>query len=270
MYSGSLSSVRLSVPTSRETGSVSARVQAAAGRVQGQLADGDAHAAGALVAEAQDALVVGDDDEAHVGVGRVAQQLRHAVDVIGRDPDAAGAPQDVAELLAGLAHGRGVDHRHELLEVVGQEPVEERRVAVLQGRQADVLLERVLLARDVLPLELDLLLDGLDPVGQHAAQPEGLALVLAEGEVLGEEACAQQLEATQVDLGRAARRRWRRRVPRVASSGPHVQTGRRPGHGRGVRRAPPVDAGLSGCGRSAYLVWAVTSQRPSGQRMLAR
>ena len=41
-------------------------VQAAAGGVQRQLADGDAHAAGALVAQAQDALVVGDDDEAHV------------------------------------------------------------------------------------------------------------------------------------------------------------------------------------------------------------
>ena len=86
--------------------------------------------------------------------------------------------------------------------MVDQEAVEEGRVAVLQRGQADVLLERVLLARDVLPLELDLLLDGLDAVGQHAAQPEGLALVLAEGEVLGEEAGAQQLEATQVDLGR--------------------------------------------------------------------
>ena len=137
-------------------------------------------------------------------VGRVAQQLRDAVDVVGRDPDAARAPEDVAELLAGLAHGGRVDHRHELLEVVGQEPVEERRVAVLQRGQADVLLERVLLARDVLPLELDLLLDGLDAVGQHASQAEGLALVLAEGQVLGEEACAQQLEAAQVDLGRPA------------------------------------------------------------------
>ena len=36
------------------------------GRVERQLADRDAHAAGALVSKAEDPLVVGDDDEAHV------------------------------------------------------------------------------------------------------------------------------------------------------------------------------------------------------------
>ena len=41
-------------------------MDAAAGGVERELADRDAHAAGALVAEAEDALAVGDDD--HLGV----------------------------------------------------------------------------------------------------------------------------------------------------------------------------------------------------------
>ena len=47
------------------------------------------------------------------------------------------------------------------------------------------------------------LLDGLDAVRQHAAQPEGVALLLAEGEVLGEESGTEQLEAAKVDLSGA-------------------------------------------------------------------
>ena len=50
-------------------------MDAACGRVQGELPDGDGHAAGALVAQAQDPLVVGDDDEAHVVEGTLAQEL---------------------------------------------------------------------------------------------------------------------------------------------------------------------------------------------------
>ena len=49
--------------------------------VERELADGDAHAARALVAEAEDALVVGDHDEAHVLEGRVAEHLVDAAAV---------------------------------------------------------------------------------------------------------------------------------------------------------------------------------------------
>ena len=46
------------------------RMDAAGGRVQGQLSDRDRHPAGALVAEAQDPLVVGHDDQPDVLVRR--------------------------------------------------------------------------------------------------------------------------------------------------------------------------------------------------------
>ena len=49
-------------------------------RVQRELADRDGHAAGALVAEAEDPLVVGDDDEPHVLEWALAQDLRDPVD----------------------------------------------------------------------------------------------------------------------------------------------------------------------------------------------
>ena len=56
----------------------------------------------------------------------------------GRDPGAAGPPDDVAELLARPPDRRRVDDRQELLEVLGEEPVEQGRVAVLERGQPDV------------------------------------------------------------------------------------------------------------------------------------
>ena len=51
-----------------------------AGRVQRELADRDGHAAGALVAEPEDPLVVGDDDEPDVLERALAQELGDPVD----------------------------------------------------------------------------------------------------------------------------------------------------------------------------------------------
>ena len=97
---------------------------------------------------------------------------------------------------------RRVDDRQELLEVVGEQPVEERRVAVLERGEADVLLERVGLDPQVLELELDLLLDRQDAGREEAAQPERLALVDREREVLGEQPAAEQGRAGDRDAGR--------------------------------------------------------------------
>ena len=63
------------MPTSSVTGSVTRRVHARARGVERELADRDAHAVGAEIAQAEDALAVGHDDGAHVGVGPVAQDV---------------------------------------------------------------------------------------------------------------------------------------------------------------------------------------------------
>ena len=203
-YSGSASRAGLSVPDVERDRQRQGRVDAAGRGVQGELADRDGHAAGALVAEAEDPLVVGDDDEPDVLVRALAEQLRDPVAVRGRDPGPAGAADDVAELLARPPDRRRVDDGQELVEVLGEEPVEERRVAVLEGGQPDVALERVVLDPEVLELELDLLLDRQHPVRQEPAQPERVALLVREREVLGQEPAAEERRPGEPDRGRAA------------------------------------------------------------------
>jgi len=49
------------------------RVNPADKRVQRKLADGNAQTADALIADAEDALAVGDDDNVNVWIGAIAQ-----------------------------------------------------------------------------------------------------------------------------------------------------------------------------------------------------
>ena len=186
------------------------RMDAAASGVEGELADRDRHAARALVAEAEDPFVVGHDDEPDVGIRSLAEEGRDAVDVGRRDPRAASPADDVAELLACPADRRRVDDRQELLEMFGHQSIEQRRVPVLERRHPDVSLERVILAAEVLELEVDLLLDRQHAIRQQAAQSEGVALVVAEREVLGQQPAAEERRPGQGDRGRAGPRRSRR------------------------------------------------------------
>ena len=65
-------------------------MHAGAGRVERELADGDAHAVRAEVAEPEDALAVGDDDDARA-VRPVPQHLGDAPAVVGADEQPARA-----------------------------------------------------------------------------------------------------------------------------------------------------------------------------------
>ena len=117
-------------------------VDAGAGRVKRQLADRNAHAVGAEIAEAEDALAVGDDDQ--LGrIGPVAQHRSDAAAIVGADEQAARALEDVAELLAGEAHRRRVDERLNLVDIVGHDAEEQRLVAVVQRVERDVFVEVV-------------------------------------------------------------------------------------------------------------------------------
>ena len=178
------------------------RMDARCRGVERELADRDRHAACALVAEAEDPLVVGDDDQPDVVVRAVAEELRDPVDVGRRDPQPARPADDVAELLAGPPDRRRVDDRQELLGVLREQPVEERRVAILERRQADVLLERVRLPAEVLELQLDLLIDRQDAVREEPDEPERGPLVGWEGEVLRQEPGPEQGRRPEGDPGR--------------------------------------------------------------------
>src|SRR5260370_4095426 len=87
--------------------------------------------AGALVAEPEDALAIGDHDRVDLAPGPVAQDLRQPVLVRVGQEQATAAPVDVTELMAGQPHRRCGDDREQLLHVVGAEPVIEHFVGVL-------------------------------------------------------------------------------------------------------------------------------------------
>ena len=168
------------------------RVDAGTGGVQGELAHRDAHAVGAQVAQTEDAFAVGDDDDADVGERPVAEQFRHPAAVVGGDVDAARPPEDVAELHAGLTHGGGVDDGHQFVDILEQHPVEQGLVAVLEGDQGDVAVQVGGVLAQVLEHPLHLLLHGVHPRRQQAAQAERLALRLGEGRALVQGRVAEQ------------------------------------------------------------------------------
>ena len=83
--------------------------------------------------------------------------------------------------------------------MLDEHPEEERLVAVLQGGEPDVPLQRVGLAPDVLELERDLLVDAQDLRREEAAQAQRVALLRRERGVLVEDLVAQKLHAAQRD-----------------------------------------------------------------------
>ncbi len=200
MYRPSASRSGLSVPTSRLTGQGLGRVDAGGSAVDRQLADRDRHPARPLIADAEDRLVVGRHHQPYAVVGGRSKHLADPAAVLGSDPDPAATAKDVAELLRRLPHGRGVDDRQHLLEMVEQQPVEEVLVAVLQRRQSDVALQRVDLARELGVDALGLLVLRADDRRQQALEPEGATLPGGEGGALVEERLAKDLDAARAGL----------------------------------------------------------------------
>ena len=96
------------------------------------------------------------------------------------------APVDVAELLADLPNGGRVDDRGHLLQMVNQEAVEERLVAVLQSGEEEIALHVVPGALIVLVGAGALLFFRRDAGREEAAEPEGFALLDAEASSLVE------------------------------------------------------------------------------------
>ena len=165
--------------------------------VEDEFADGNGHAARALIAQAEDAFVVGDDDEPDVALAEVAEALGDLSAVVGAEEQAAGAAIDMAVLLAGQADRGGVDDRAEALEVLDEQPVEEDFVAVQQGDQADVLFQRVALLEDVLQFHGDLLLDGEHGRGQETLDAKLAAFGAREGGVFVLRSVAKDLLAAR-------------------------------------------------------------------------
>ena len=86
--------------------------------------------------------------------------------------------------------------------MLGEQPVEQRGVPILERRQPDVPLQGIGLHPQMLQLEGDLLLDREDAVREQAAQAEGVALPVRESEVLRQQAVAEQGRSGERDRRR--------------------------------------------------------------------
>jgi hypothetical protein len=153
------------------------------GDVDGELADGDLDAPDALVADPEDPLGVGGDDEVDFvsAPSEVLQGLLDLLGVVDRQKDAARAAVLVAVAFDGLPDRRGVDDGQHLVEVLAEQPVEQHLVAVAQRRQVEVL-------REVIPLPAvlgvdpcDLGVDGGYTFGEQPDQAELASLLGGEG-----------------------------------------------------------------------------------------
>ena len=103
-------------------------------RVERHFADGNAHAARALVAEAENALSVAHHNAAHMG-----KDLLDAVFVGITEKEAARLAPDLREALAALAHRGRVHNGHQLLDVMCDERIKQGFGGVLQFAHEGVL-----------------------------------------------------------------------------------------------------------------------------------
>ena len=156
-------------------------IDACTGRVQRKLAHRDRHTAGALIADAENGLVVGNHRQAHVAaLGRGLQHLADAAAIGGRDPQAPPTLKHLTELLGRQAHRGRIDDGHELRQVVLQQPVVEMLVAVLQGRQLPVAIQRVVHHGEPVVYPFCLLVLGIAGRRQQTGEAEQTALLRGE------------------------------------------------------------------------------------------
>lgn len=125
----------------------SGRINAGARDVERELADGDAHAVGAEIAEAQDSAAVREDRDVDVGDGERVEDVLDVALVLDREvKTAVMVREECAELLAcGADRGRvcagqhthacspRTDEGRQLGQIVGEELVEEVRVRRTEG-----------------------------------------------------------------------------------------------------------------------------------------
>ena len=121
------------------------RVDAARRRVDRQFADGHLDAAHAPIADAQNLLGIGGQDQIDIaGAGaEVGKRLLDGFGVVDREIHAARPPALVVVLLHRHADGQIVDDGDHFAQMLGKQPVKQHLVAVVQGGQVDVLAQRI-------------------------------------------------------------------------------------------------------------------------------
>ena len=95
---------------------------------------------GAQVAQAKNTFAVAHDNAFDPGIPRMGKDLIDQMSVRIAEKQTAWFPHDFAKLLAGFAHGRGINNRQCFLNVMGDQRVKERFVGILEIPHEAVLL----------------------------------------------------------------------------------------------------------------------------------
>ena len=156
-----------------------------------------AHAAGALIAKAEDALPIGNDDHLGVLEVRIGENVLQAFAMRNAEKQPPRPAEQPAEVLATCTHRRRVYGRQQLLDVAREQRVEQRLVGVLQVAE-----EREALQLGGEPAQgrepsRHLLLQRGDGRRQQPMQLELGALFVGERRALVEQRIGQQVIAEQ-------------------------------------------------------------------------
>ena len=173
---------------------------AAEGGVEGHLANGNAHAAGALVAQSQDAFAIAYDNAPDVIVTRVRQNLLDAILVGIAKKEAARPAPNLAELLAGFAHRGRVNDRKGLLYMLSDQRVKKRLIGILEIAHETVFFDRCRQAHQPLAPAQALLLEVPDVRRQQTVQGEFVPFALGKGGAFVEPGIAQEIRTLQCGL----------------------------------------------------------------------
>src|SRR5262245_59413801 len=98
-------------------------MNAAASRVERELADRDAHPAGALIPQAEDAFAIGYDNDLGAVELRVGQDLADVSPPRQAQKQPARLAEQLAEVLAAGPNRGCIDDRQQLLDVARQQRV---------------------------------------------------------------------------------------------------------------------------------------------------
>jgi len=108
------------------------RRYAGAGRIEREFAERYPHSSGAEIAQAENALAIGNHDEADVFFRPVAENPPEPAASADRQIHASRLTEDMGRISGRLRHGGRIDQRHVGRRVRHQDRIEQRLVAGLQ------------------------------------------------------------------------------------------------------------------------------------------
>ena len=147
------------------------RMNPGTGGIKRQLTDRYAHPGNTQIAQPENAFTVGDHNDTNLFVGPILQDFRKPAFVFIGNKNAFRAAINMDKLLTSQADGRGVYDGHHLFEMIGQHPIKQGLVAILESHQKNVFLQVGRFAVVISHDPQHLLFHGIDSRRQEPPEP---------------------------------------------------------------------------------------------------